>query len=257
MKPTAYICPESSTSLKFSEAFAQGCGGTAIRSNKLLPGPVAFWGSPILWDLFCIARSQARTFWYGDHAYFGRKYYYRVTRNALQYIGHNDINPQRFEQFKIPIKPWRKTGNHILLCPPPDDFAELFGFNSHDWTQSMIQELNEHTDRKIIVREKKEALVKPILNDLQNAWCLVTYNSMVALDAIFAGIPAISTATWASATSCGSSHIHSIENPFMPEWRYEWACTLANNQWTLAEIKSGICWRQIGYDAHREGINYV
>ena len=81
--PVCYSVPNEYTSPRFCAAFAAGCGGTVTSSHKLRPGPVALFGSAKLWPLLKQAQAAGREWLYGDHGYFGRYRYYRITRNAL------------------------------------------------------------------------------------------------------------------------------------------------------------------------------
>ena len=82
----------------------------------------------------------------------------------------------------------------------------------------------------------------PIQQALAGAWCLVTYVSNAAVDAVIAGVPVICLGQCAGLLM-GSSDIRDVANPPTPHGREEWLAQLVANQWTLDEIASGEAWR--------------
>lgn len=251
--PVAYAAVGERSSPLFCQAFAIGCGGRVVDNGRLQPGPVAMFGSAKLWDGLQQARAEGRDWYYGDHAYFWRvdrlgleSGYFRVTRNAYQHDGRGHAKLDRFAKLGIEIRPWRKSGRHILLCPPDEAFGRLMGIDAWAWKVSVIARLSRYTDRPIIVRERTAARRNVSLAaDLMNCWAMVTFMSNAGVEAILAGIPAIALGDCAARGLCGD-RLDTIEEPPMPDWREQWAANLAANQWTLREIAAGDCWRAIG-----------
>lgn len=242
----AYAAPGESTSPKWSAAFAQGCGGRVQVGGPFHPGPLAFWGSPLLWSEFLRAKADGRIWYYGDHAFFGRGRYYRCARNSVQFDGRwGDDDPSRFRKFNIPIVGWRKSGSHILVCPNSETFLSLYGFARGQWVAETVAELKRNSDRPIRVRWKTEANTRSLRDALKDCWAVVTFVSNAAVEAILAGVPAICTAPCAGLTM-GGADIEKIESPPMPTGREAWAARLANNQWSLDEMRRGDLWRVIG-----------
>lgn len=246
LRPTAYANSEESTSPRWSQAFARGCGGKVQNGGPLRDGPVAFWGTPKLWDLYEQAVAEQRTYYYGDHAYFGRNQFFRCTKNAKQHTGltGND-DPARFRSFNIPVKDWRKEGSEILLCPNSETFFRLHKMDAQQWIEDVTAELRKYTDRPIVLRWKTDAKEKPLSEALKTAWAVVTFTSNAAVEGILAGVPAICTAPCAGL-SMSTDDLSKIENLPMPEGREQWAARLANNQWSLDEMRRGYLWRAIG-----------
>jgi hypothetical protein len=209
-------------------------------------GPVGFWGSPQLWGLLRQARVQKRTWYYGDHGFFGRGKFYRCAKNTFQFDGlSGDDDPARFRSFGIPVCDWRRASGHILLCPNSETFFGLHGYTADQWIRTVKAGLAKHTDRPIVVRWKKDAAASPLSVALKGAWAVVTFMSNAAVDAILAGVPAVCTAPCAGL-SMSTSDLSLIENLPMPDGREQWAARLANNQWSLAEMARGDLWRAIG-----------
>lgn len=244
MIPLAYIGAIEGTSPRWCRAFARGCGGAWQLRGPLRDGPVAMFGHPDLEAMLRQARAEGRVWYYGDHAYFGCGRFYRCTRGAMQLAGADgDADPRRFLQFGIPVRPWRRTGSHIVLCPNSESFLARYGVPN--WVEDTVAALKAVTDRKIVLRWKAHAERRPLAADLVDAWAVVTFTSNSAVEAVLAGVPAFCTAPCAAA-AMSSANLHSIEAPVMPDGRLEWASRLANNQWTLEEMAAGQLWRAIG-----------
>lgn len=244
MLPVAYCAPNERTSPQWVAAFAKGCGGKSQTLGPLRDGPVAMFGSPQLEPLLFEAQLRGRTWYYGDHAFFGRHQYYRCARNAMQASGlEGDDSPARFNAFGIPIREWRKAGSHILLCPNSDSFLKRYG--APDWINQTVKALQVRTDRTIRIRWKTDADRRPLAEDLKDCWAVVTFTSNSAVEAVLAGVPAFCTAQCAGS-AMGSANLQEIETPLMPDGRLAWASRLANHQWTFAEMASGMLWSALG-----------
>lgn len=235
------------TAPRWSTAFALGCKGkVAVGSSFECGRSFAFWGQPALWREFLTARGSSPSWYYGDHAFFGRGRFYRCARNALQFTGQSgDDDPTRFRQFNIPVEGWRKSGTHILLCPNSEAFFGLHGFKPGQWVGSAIASLSRYSDRPVRVRWKSDAAQRPLEEDLRDCWAVVTYASNAAVAGALAGIPVFCTGECAGLMM-GSGDLSQIETPAMPEGRERWAARLANHQWTLDEMRCGALWNAIG-----------
>lgn len=235
-----YVQKGKTLSKQFCEAFAAGCGGEV--ETEYRPGPWAGYGSPVLWPDLVRTIKGGHPFYYGDHAYFGRGVYFRVTKNAFQHDGRGEPDYDRLRPFHEKPKPWRKSGRHILVCTQTQPYYERFGIGG--WLAETVQRLKLYTDRPIIVRPKDTN--RPLLQDFQDAWAVVCCTSNTAVEAIMEGIPAIVTGQCA-ASLMALSDPALVEHPMMPDddERMRWAGTLAANQWTLEEIAAGLCWGKI------------
>jgi hypothetical protein len=230
-----------------SEAMATGTGFPIVPPAPLMPGGIILYGClrgllPTLRQ----AQSEKREWVYLDNAYFGRDRFFRATRNAYQHDGAGDAGPERWEALGLAIKPWRKAGRHIVLCPPEPIATNLWGVRS-DWLEATVAELAKHTDRSIRIRRRIGNRLMPgvpsLESDLKDAWALVCWRSNAAVEALLAGVPVVCDP--AAAAFRMSGMISGVENPRMPDDREEWAACLANNQWTVAEMRDGTCWREL------------
>jgi len=253
--------------------FAAGAEAPIVPVSQLLPGDCFFYGA-LRGTLPTLRRAQqcGRTWYYGDNGYFraGKKEgcYFRITRNDLQHDGSGELpRPhwqarERWERLGLTIQPWRADGGHILICPPARLFGATFGFSADKWLHMTLKTLGKYTKRELRVRAKvkfddtlpyslvdrkgrPEAPVPTnFTDDLAGAWALVTHSSNVAVEALLAGVPVFCTDR-CGASAMASNDLHQIENPRMDGNRLKWASVLANNQWTLAEMRDGTCWRML------------
>lgn len=243
MRPVTYAVAHEKTSPKFAQAFASGCGGPMCFDNSLRPGPVAMFGSPERWTLLQDAIKSGRTWYFGDHAYFGRSKFYRITVNAYQHDGTGEATPARFVAFSRPVAPWRKSGRHVLICPNSETYFRLFGMDVHAWLAQVCARIESVSDRPVRVRWKREAT--PIQHDLRDCWAVVTFSSAAALDALIAGVPVFVLAPFAAASRMGLADVSQIESPMYPDGREPFLWNLADQQWSLPEIQGGKAWRAL------------
>jgi hypothetical protein len=111
-----------------------------------------------------------------------------------------------------------------------------------DWLEQAVAALKQATSRPLRIRQKNEA--RPLAQDLAGAWALVTHMSCAAVEALIAGVPVFCTDRSSAGWLC-SGGLDRIETPSYPPRREEWAALLANNQWTLDELRAGVAWRAL------------
>jgi hypothetical protein len=231
--------------MSFGIAFAKGCNGRAIRTTTLRTKPFAAFMVPELYAAWDEVKRQNITYYYGDHAYFGRRVYFRCTKNAVQHDCSGESNSHRFQALGVNIKHWT-SGSTILLCPQSDIFHNLQGVPKGQWINKTITELRKHTDRPILVRDKARGMTTEaqFRSNLKNIHAVVVFTSIAGVQAALEGIPCFATHDCASA-KFGTTDLSLIENPVKPENRYEMASVLADNQWTLQEIEQGMAWQSL------------
>lgn len=245
---TCYPVAGKKKSFDICLAFARGSGGQI--AGMLREGAAFFYGvdhSNV--ETWRRVHELGREFYYCDNAYFdsARQKFFRITRNALQHSGHGRSDGARLRKLQIGIKPWRAAGTHVLVCPQSAHFMRtVIGFDG-DWPELTLASLAKITDRPIRIRAwsaDKRGLSTSIEQDLHGAHALVTWSSAAAVTAILAGVPAIVLGQSAAAPMAGTS-LEQLERPPMPDGREEWAAVLADNQWTLDEMRAGRAWRAL------------
>ena len=250
-----YVVPTETTSPKFGRAFAAGCRGRIAHPSKgLQPGAFAGFCTPATWPVLAHAQAAGVDWYYGDHAYYRRGHYYRITKNAVQYVPSAAAlamtTGERYATCGPPIEADWRTGSAIVICPNSTIYMARDGINAHDWVVDVVAQLAAVTDRPLIVRWKSHVAKRPLYLDLHDAWAVVVYSSNAAVEALAAGVPVFVTAPWASTAQMGCADLTQIETPTYPslEARRRFLWCLADHQWTLPEIASGLAWKALQGD---------
>ncbi len=248
MTPKVYVT-EHPHSQVICQAFAKGCSGQLVPPLRLLDGPAATYG--ILRGTGDILRQCEwidRDYYYIDHGYFRRGHYggyYRVTLNGRQPEEVDFTLPDdRWRKVGLPLAPWRKTGRHVVVIPLTGAISYFLGIDPAKWLETVVSEIQQHTDRPIIVKPKEDGDLKTLLDD---AWCLVTHSSNAAVVALLNGVPVVTLGE--SAAYALSTPLEKINAPLYPAHRAEWLNWLSYNQFTLQEFQDGTAWRLL-QDSH-------
>jgi hypothetical protein len=181
-----------------------------------------------------------------------------------------EIDTSKWAQFSkwhgAPLRPWRKTGNHVMVfCQRPRGW-NMLGTNQEIWLDSVIVQIRQNTDRPIVIRMHpgdgnrnetiqhiqrrygKTVLISTHANireALQNCWCTVGYNSTPNVVAAIEGIPAyIQDPAHSWAADVAFTDLSLIENPPMPD-RTAWINKIANIHWSNEEVRSGQLWSAV------------
>jgi hypothetical protein len=237
-----YPQPGKPKAQRIAAAFAEGCGGKVMQHvpRELEPGPAAFYGVRPAWlHLWLQAKAEGREWWYVDNAYFdaARERCFRVVKNGLQHDGRGESDGKRLARLGVAVKPWRQDGEHVLVCVQSDEFLRVVAGvenGAAGWLVSTLRELSTVTTRPALVRVKRDS--RPLAEDMEGAWAVVTYSSAAANEALLAGIP---VSVGAGAALDFSTPLRDIDNPRRPDGRERWAAVLADQQWTLSEIAGG------------------
>jgi len=188
----------------------------------------------------------------------GENHHYAAGFNGLN--GRADfrnrgMSDDRVKKLGVNLKPWRKDGNHVLLCGqvPWDASVEM----CHDypgWLHHTAWQIKYQTKREIRFRPHPLADLPPIRGcthskvtiqeDLKDCWAVVTYNSNSSVEAVLEGIPAFTFDAGAMAKDVSSQWLQELERPYMPT-REAWLNDLAYTQWTIPEFSSGEAWRHL------------
>lgn len=147
----------------------------------------------------------------------------------------------RWARLKVPVKPWRTDGRHVLVLPQRG-IGEPGVAMPAEWPDRMRRLLPTLTRRPVRVRvhpgNLKAHHVPGLDEDLADAWCAVTWGSGAAIKALVAGIPVFrSFDAWIGR---GASHVlgNGLENPWLGE-RMPTLHRIAWAQWWVEEIASG------------------
>ena len=175
------------------------------------------------------------------------KEYHRITKNSLQNLGPIiERDHDRLSRLK-----WRyknhKPGKHILVVPPSEKVMKFYGHDLDSWMTSTVAEIKKYTNRPITIRLKPDRTERttsnPIQKAMDNAYCVVTYNSIAASEALLYGLPAIALAPNSARMLCNTS-IDQINNLYIPtaDDVTAFAAHLSYCQFTSREIRTGYAW---------------
>lgn len=209
--------------------------------------PVACYGQ--IWGTEKVlqrATARDRIYWHIDNGFWkpGRgqwQGYYRFTYRSMTARFLPDSPRQRFERLGIRLKPWTRWGNHILLALPGLEYGVGIGLDMPYWIKEIERELRNSTDRPILIRDRLSP--RPLMQDLRGAWAVVTHSSNVAVDAVCEGIP-VFVSPLSMAAPVGNLTLLDLEHPKKPE-RIEWCYSLACQQFTVAEMRSGTAYHHL------------
>lgn len=190
----------------------------------------------------------------------GEDNYYAAGLNGLN--GRADFrnknsNPDRLSDLiskGLRIKPWRETGTHILLCGQVPWDASVDHIDFLKWTAVTADVLYRATGRPVVYRPHPLAKTpappgttlsvnKSVEEDLEDCWCVVTFNSNSGLDAVLNGIPVVAMDEGSMAMPV-ATNIGSIDAPKMPD-RIQWLSDIAYAQWTPQEMREGETWAHL------------
>jgi hypothetical protein len=200
-----------------------------------------------------------RDFYYMDTGYFGNgvnKLYHRIVKNDLQ---HGDIRPRsadRWNSLRISLPKKSRKGRRIIVAAPDEKPCRFYGIDQQTWIRDTVAELQKHTDRPIVVRERASRRIDRVQHDPLRAvlqddvHALVTFNSNAAVESILEGVPVFVTAPTHAAAAVGNRDLSQIENPAWPDQDklYAWACHLAYGQFHVNELKNGTAYRILNED---------
>jgi hypothetical protein len=254
MTPLCYLNPAKSNNVAILSAFAQGSGAECTTTLDLIHGrdAVLYGMAPQTTALWADILRTGNPYWYVDNGYMKSKWhggdYYRITRNAPQHSGLGESNGARFRALGLRIEPWRTEGKHIVIACQSDLWHQLnCGINAAHYAERIAAELRQYTKRPIATRYKPKwgsVDSATLADDLRTCWAVVTHSSMVALEAVLAGVPAFVLAQCA-ISPMASADLSEIEAPRRPEDRERWAGVLADNQWSVPEIRNGTAWKAL------------
>lgn len=203
-----------------------------------------------------LCEKQKRDYYYIDTGYMGnlhkRKDFHRVVKNNVQnMVPRYDLPDDRFKRIPdytnlLRFAGWRKLDGPILVVTPSDKPCNFYGIDRDRWVADTVAEIQKHTDRQIIIRDKglrrerlgDNSVPAQLIRD--QVHCLVTYNSIAATEAISTGVPAIALAPGAADELC-TKKISDIENPYYPDEEkvIAWQNWLAYCNYATRELENG------------------
>jgi hypothetical protein len=153
-----------------------------------------------------------------------------------------------------PMKPWRGSGEHVILCGQVPWDAAVDFTNHVKWLIETAAVLQLLTKRSIVFRPHPLAKLpnltdciystKPLIEDLQNAHVCVTFNSNSGVESIINGIPVYAFDIGSMVYQVSNKLWTELECPRMPD-RTQWYNDLAYTQWLPSEMAEGKTWKHL------------
>jgi hypothetical protein len=182
----------------------------------------------------------------------------------------NNPNPAKWESISrnlnLKLKPLRKEGNHILICCQRNGGWSMGELDVVSWLKTTIKRIRLVSSRPIVVRghpgdkkaveylniKFKDAKVRlsknpHILQDFENCWAVITYNSSPGVAAAIEGIPVFVTdpnPKVSQAFDVANTNLKRLENPKVFD-RQTWIEKISMCHWNFEELKSGEAWSHI------------
>jgi hypothetical protein len=178
-----------------------------------------------------------------------------------------DVDPTRWQKISrdlnISLKPWRTSGNHILICLQRHGGWSMGGLSVIDWLNQIILQIRHYSrKRPIVIRahpgdKKIKTILKihhknvylstneKLVDDFRDAWATIVYNSSPSVASLIEGIPAFLTdpvPQHSQAFGIADFDLSKLENPIMPD-RQQWIERLSMCHWKFDELRSGEAWQ--------------
>jgi hypothetical protein len=171
----------------------------------------------------------------------------------------SDLLPNRANKLKLIAKPWTYSGTNIVIACQRVDSEQWSGQPSINvWLTQTIDLVRQQTSRPIVVRPHPRQALPLLANDctvqkpmpisctydsfnfdvgIQDAWCVINWNSGPGSQAIINGVPAF-VGPSSLAAPVANLDWSQIENPVRSD-RTGWLEQLAHTEWTTNEIATG------------------
>lgn len=203
--------------------------------------------------------------------YWLRYSYDGIFPNTGEYCD-TPADPERWQKVQkhlgIQLKPWRNSGNHILLCLQRDGGWSMGGMDVVEWALRTIETVRQYSKRSIRIRthpgDKRaskyaDRIIKLCMGrqlgpvslsqagtgfeqDLQDCWAVINHNSSPGVAAAIEGIPVFVTdPVHSQAKEVANTDLSLIENPTMFD-RQAWIERISQFHWSHQEVRDGTCW---------------
>lgn len=160
--------------------------------------------------------------------------------------------PERFAKH-FEMAPWKKGGARVLITAQVPGDASLQGKNLEPWYREAIALARKEYGLPVDFRPHPRAIQRgltrpgradasgPLKDELDRSALVITWNSNSAVDAVLAGVPAVTMDPGAMAWGVTAHRVGDLVTPDRTEWanRVSWC------QWSPAELASGIWWERM------------
>jgi hypothetical protein len=161
----------------------------------------------------------------------------------------------------IPTRPWQyRPDGAVVVCGQLPRDTQVQDVDHVRWCAHMVKKLQRMGER-IIFRphpRQKDASVygvpkglidrRKMAQSLDDAKCVVTWNSTSSVDALIQGVPAITIHPSSIAYPVAQHKLDAVRRLRYPS-RSQWFAGLGYAQWTLDEMREGLPWRHLNDDS--------
>lgn len=182
----------------------------------------------------------------------------------------------------ISIKDWNSPGSDIVIMGQKEGDSALVNLykkykSIYSWIFDTIIEIRKYTDRRIVIRphprnlsrgitlatriaedpQMKNVIISENLTrggnqggegleaDFNRAYCVITYNSLSAVEAVTRGIPVFAVDDMSMAWPIAHRDFSQIENLNYEIDLQEWKNKIAYTMWNKQEVSSGETWAHL------------
>lgn len=173
-----------------------------------------------------------------------------IQHYALARDGHNGSGrwfyggPERFDKIGVDVKPWRKTGEHVVVRGQRGIGAAHMA-SPPDWHVKVARAL-ERSGRRVVVQTHpgKPAcdpnVTRQFVESIQNAHAVCIWSSAVGVRALVEGVPVLYDAPFWICAGAAVKGVGHVEQPKLDDGdRLEALRRMAWAQWSINEIASG------------------
>jgi hypothetical protein len=226
-------------------------------------------GIPVIWSVLWNGRMAHNERIYQNHCpiviievgNLRRGETWRVSLNHINGLGkfgnHGDLDPERPKKLGVKLGTVKEDRRpEIMIATQHQRSLQWQGQPTMiDWVYSTVEQIRQHSDRKIIVRPHPRSPISLDIPGVEvglprqisgtyddfdidyNCHCVVNHNSGPAVQAAIHGTPIICDSS--SLASEISSRFEDIETAKLPD-REDWFLKLCHTEWTVSEIAQGI-----------------
>jgi len=173
-------------------------------------------------------------------------------------MGHDS---ERSNLLELKVKPWRKDGEHILICGQHDKSLQWRDMpRMSQWVMNTIETIQKHSDRPIVFRPHPRCRLDAIEHQYRNVYrqeprkiegsyddfdmgfdnvfCTISWSSNPGIHSVINGVPAI-VGPSSLAYDVAGHDLNLIEYTQTPD-RFKWLNNYAWTEFTVEEIASGL-----------------
>lgn len=195
-----------------------------------------------------------KEFWFTDAGYTNfiaakGKPWHRLCHNHIhQSLTHLNFPADRLKLLDTMPRPWRTSGNKILVVESSDYHYHMLGTDRGAWRDTITNVLAEHTDRPVEYRAKDmdrkvRQSVYELLMSSDEYYCVISDSSAAAIEAVWAGVPII-TLNKHISIPVARTQVSDINNLYRGPVG-DWLCALSYSQFTKKEMQNGTAWKII------------